>query len=286
MSTGNFLRTALCAGLLAGSGTAAAFEVRLTPPDPRPGDILQVEVIGLDNPVRAECLFRATAYPLYPVAPGRLRALIGLPAHTPPGEYPLRVRRKGFLLPAAVKTALVTVPNRKFTHQRITMTQQKARLPGGPSARDALQLIRRTLQVESRKQLWRGRFLRPAKGRQTSDYGHSRTVNDKASWAWHKGVDYSARLGSEIIAPAAGRIILRGHFPIQGRLLILDHGQGLMSAFMHLKTFRVDHGDTVRAGARLGDIGTSGFSTAPHLHWGVYLHGAPVDPVPLLERKL
>lgn len=278
---------ALAAAFVLGASVpAAAFEVTLVPENPQPGDILSVEIIGLDNPARAECVFGTQTYPFYPVAPGKMRALIGLTAKTEKGVYSLRITRRRFLLPDVTQVYGITVPSRKFTHQYITMPKKKTRLTRRPGARKAIVLIRSTLKVDTPRQFWRGPFLRPAKGRRSSSYGHTRTINRKMSWDWHKGIDIAARSGHPVRAPDAGRIVLTGRFPVQGGMLILDHGQGLMSAFLHLKSFEVREGQKVGRGAHIANVGGGGFSTGSHLHWGVYVHGAPVDPVPLLKRRL
>ncbi|HBL15891.1 MAG TPA: peptidase [Elusimicrobia bacterium] len=285
MSAPSFrLLPALLTGLALLGGPAAAFEVRVLPESPVPGDILRVSVTGSNAPSRFSATLDGTVYRLHPDGAGGLRALIGLTAQDPPGWRSLLIVRRRALLPDQRRTAGFLVGKRTFAHQRLRMRRSKAKLLEDPEARDALLKIRAVLALESDLQLWEGTFVRPAAGRKTSSYGLRRTINKDVPWDWHKGLDFAAAEGSPILAPNSGRVLLAGRFPLQGGTVLIDHGQGLVSALLHLKSFSVRAGDTVRKGQRIAEAGGGGLSTGSHLHWGVYVHGAPVDPEPLLGR--
>lgn len=264
---------------------ARALEVVVEPLDPRPGDVLRVEVRGLDNPARATCRFRGRSYPFFVSAPGRLRALIGLTASAEPGPAEVAVKVRPFLLPSRKYSVPVDVRGRAFSHQNIRMPRSKVALTRDPKAREAIERIVAALGRKTRAQRWEGAFLRPARGRRSSSYGHSRTINRRMTWSWHKGIDIAAAEGETVRAPNAGRVALAGRFPVQGGTVILDHGQGVMSAFLHLRSFDVEEGQRVGKGEKIAVVGGGGFSTGSHLHWGVYVHGAAVDPEPLLDRS-
>jgi murein DD-endopeptidase MepM/ murein hydrolase activator NlpD len=91
-------------------------------------------------------------------------------------------------------------------------------------------------------------------------------------------------MGSPVVAPAPGRIALVGRvsqgFRVHGNVVGIDHGQGVTSIMLHLSRIDVREGDFVKAGQRIGAVGSTGASTGPHLHWGLYVHGLSVDPVP------
>ena len=97
-------------------------------------------------------------------------------------------------------------------------------------------------------------------------------------------MDYAASTGSPVVAPAAGYIRLVGRvadgFELHGNTIGIDHGQGLLSIMIHLSRIDVQEGDFVRAGQTIGGIGSTGASTGPHLHWGLYMNQVAVDPVP------
>jgi murein DD-endopeptidase MepM/ murein hydrolase activator NlpD len=263
---------------------ARALAVRISPDRPRPGDVLLVEASGVKNPSRARCLLGSRAYPFYPLGPDRLRALIGITAVARPGAKTLLVIRKRLMAPDETATLPITVASRDFTHQSLRMSKERERLTSAPETQAAFRLVHAALNIESKTQLWTGLFALPVEGRVSSLYGHSRTVNRKRHWSWHRGIDIAAPAGRPVLAPNRGRVVLAGFYPLQGGAVVLDHGQGVVSVYLHLKRVACWPGDMVEKGEMIAAVGTTGFSTGSHLHSGLYVHGDPVDPLAWLTR--
>ena len=80
-------------------------------------------------------------------------------------------------------------------------------------------------------------------------------------------------------------MVLSHPFRMHGRTVIIDHGQGVMSLYLHMKSFAVHPGQRVQKGETIGRVGSTGLSTAPHVHWGIYVHGVPVDPQSWMENE-
>ncbi|MGH7845416.1 MAG: M23 family metallopeptidase, partial [Candidatus Binatia bacterium] len=99
----------------------------------------------------------------------------------------------------------------------------------------------------------------------------------------HTGVDLRAPLGTEIVAANHGKVVVRDEFFFGGKTVVLDHGGGLYTMYLHLNDFRVTDGLLVRKGEVIGWVGMTGRVTGPHLHWGVRLLGARVDPLDLVK---
>jgi murein DD-endopeptidase MepM/ murein hydrolase activator NlpD len=101
---------------------------------------------------------------------------------------------------------------------------------------------------------------------------------------YHRGVDYAAGTGSPVFAPAAGYVRLVGTvaqgFQLHGNTVGIDHGQGVVSIFIHLSRINVKEGDFVQPGQVIGAVGSTGVATGPHLHWGLYVNNEAIDPVP------
>jgi murein DD-endopeptidase MepM/ murein hydrolase activator NlpD len=96
-------------------------------------------------------------------------------------------------------------------------------------------------------------------------------------------VDVAPGAGAPVVAPAEGTVVLAGApaFSLEGNLVIIDHGMGLNSAFLHLASASVREGQAVRQGQLIGTVGATGRATGPHLHWGIKWMDARIDPQPL-----
>jgi len=127
---------------------------------------------------------------------------------------------------------------------------------------------------------WRQRFIWPAQGRISGLFGAQRIYAGEPG-SYHGGVDVAKPEGAEVVAPAAGVVTLAADppFTLEGRLLILDHGHGVTSAFLHLSRIDVRVGERVRQGQKLGLVGRTGRATGPHLHWAMTWNGARIDPL-------
>ena len=107
-------------------------------------------------------------------------------------------------------------------------------------------------------------------------------MTDAIHGEYHRGLDYPAGGGTIALAPAAGTVVLAGPLTLTGQTLVIDHGQGVVSAFYHLGRIDLKEGDAVAARAPIGLVGDTGIAAEPHLHWGVYVNGVAVDPSVLL----
>jgi murein DD-endopeptidase MepM/ murein hydrolase activator NlpD len=152
----------------------------------------------------------------------------------------------------------------------------EARRPG------ELLLIAGARAEVSRLDGWTGQFIAPVTGPITGVYGSQRILAGTPS-APHAGIDFAAAPGTPVVAPAAGIVRLaQGPFTLEGNLVMIDHGFGLVSAFLHLSQIDVKSGDAVAQGQRIGAVGATGRATGPHLHWGVTWTDVRVDPATLL----
>jgi murein DD-endopeptidase MepM/ murein hydrolase activator NlpD len=134
--------------------------------------------------------------------------------------------------------------------------------------------------VETSSEGWRQGFVWPATGRISGRFGSQRVYRGRPG-SYHTGLDIAGGAGATYVAPADGVVVLAATqpFTLEGYLLIIDHGMGLNSAFLHSSELLVREGDAVRQGQPIGRIGATGRATGPHLHWGLTWRGRRLDPL-------
>jgi murein DD-endopeptidase MepM/ murein hydrolase activator NlpD len=156
------------------------------------------------------------------------------------------------------------------------------------AARRAIELeqIAAARAVHVMSEGWRQRFIWPVKARISGRFGSQR-VYQGTPGSYHGGLDLAGGANNPYVAPADGVVVLAASepFTLEGNLLLIDHGMGLNSAFLHSATLLVAQGDVVKQGQRLGRIGMTGRASGPHLHWGMKWGDARIDPLRLLDGR-
>lgn len=126
-------------------------------------------------------------------------------------------------------------------------------------------------------------FTPPLKGRISGVFGSRRVYNGQPRKP-HTGLDIAASQGSAIIAPAPGKIIGIGDYFFNGKTVFVEHGQGIITMYCHMDSITVAEGQMIAQGETIGKVGKTGRATGPHLHWGVQINGAWIDPLLLVQR--
>ena len=275
---------AACTVLLALAAPAEAFKVTVTPSTLRQGDVAMIVVTGaasapqMDGSVAGRPLF------FFPYADG-YAALIGIDLETRPGRLPWRV---GFVDGGGTPhqaSGRITVKSRHFPVQRLTLPKGMVDLSVDNERRAEAEAarLRALYDTITSVRLWRGRFTRPiASDVKSEGFGFRRVINGKPR-APHSGVDFGAPAGTPVVASNGGRVALVAEHFFGGRLVALDHGEGLYTLYMHLERIDVTEGILVERGAIIGAVGSTGRATGPHLHWSAQLRRARVDPDALLK---
>jgi len=142
-----------------------------------------------------------------------------------------------------------------------------------------LDLIAAARALATPAQGWQQDFIWPVRGRISGLFGRQRIYRGEPA-SFHTGLDIAPGAGTPFAAPADGVVALaRSGFSLEGSLIILDHGAGLNSAFLHASKILVAEGESVRQGQIIGHVGASGRVTGPHLHWSLKWHEARLDPL-------
>ena len=212
---------------------------------------------------------------------GRWFALLGIPLDTLPGELEIRVTADGGTL---AKTVAIAVKN--YPEQRLTIKDKRK---VEPSAEDIARIEHEQKVTAAVKKRFTGNqpdtaLAQPSAGPLSSRFGLRRFFNGQPRNP-HAGLDVAAGTGTPVRAPSDAVVANTGDYFFNGNTVFLDHGQGLITAYMHLSRIDVRPGQTVRLGDLLGAIGATGRVTGPHLHWAVILNNTPVDPELFLTRR-
>ncbi|WP_147159420.1 M23 family metallopeptidase [Novosphingobium sediminis] len=182
----------------------------------------------------------------------------------------------------SLSTELAVAP-RSWRIESINVAKRPGKLPDAEfKARREAELARigAARASGSKADGWRQTMTWPAPGRISGEFGSQRIYRGEPG-AYHAGIDLAAPQGAEIRAPADGVVTLAASdvpFTLEGHLLILDHGMGLTSAFLHCSDLVVHVGDTVVQGQLIGHVGMTGRATGPHLHWALTWRGRRLDP--------
>lgn len=181
-----------------------------------------------------------------------------------------------------VETPLAIAPRAwDIEHVGVSRTQGKTDEEFLALRKPELAQIADARAVESPVAGWKQRFIWPARGRISGRFGSQRVYKGGEAGAYHSGIDLAPGAGAPIVAPADGVVVLAAAqpFSLEGHLLIVDHGAGLNSAFLHCDTLEVKVGEVVRQGQQIATVGMTGRATGPHLHWSLTWRGARLDPL-------
>ena len=181
----------------------------------------------------------------------------------------------------------IKINEKDFGESRITILDvSKVNLSEEDSQRayKESQLISESLNSYSTNIKSSLKFISPVDGIISSRYGKQRYINDQPR-SPHLALDIAADEGTEIIAPAPGKVILVGDFFYSGNYLILDHGFGLLSSYSHMSKIHVQAGDYLKQRDIIGEVGSTGRVTGPHLHWSVYLEKQRINPESLIAEN-
>jgi len=252
------------------------------------GDILLVKLIE-PSPVReVKVSFLDREFVLKPKSEGgEPQALIGLDLSLRPGRYfmdmALTLDESG---PETVRKIILVKPG-KFRSKRLTLPPKYVTPP--PEEMDRIkresELLAEVYKKASDRWLAEGFFVLPNEARMDFNFGERRVLNGRTS-SVHSGVDIDADMGSTIIASNSGKVVLAADIYFSGNTVILDHGLGVFTSYLHMSKLLVKTGDLVRKGDVIGEVGSTGRSTGPHLHWSVRVFDSRVDPRSLIRLRL
>jgi len=273
------LRHALAFALFLSVSTAAfaAPDIRAVPSSPRPGEVIFVTLCGDKELARASCSWNQKSYAFLPYEDAS-RVLLPVPAGLKVGGRHATIYWRYADGEGGKQDLPIEVRPRQFGIQHLTLSAAQEKKYSAPETAREYKLISAALDTVTEECYWQGNFLRPVQGRISTAYGLQRYVNGHFDYR-HKGVDIAAPMGTPVQAAADGVVSLADDsFLLHGQTVIVDHGQGVATLYLHLSQIDVSPGESVKQGQIIGRVGATGAATGPHLHYGVYVYHEAVDP--------
>jgi murein DD-endopeptidase MepM/ murein hydrolase activator NlpD len=270
------------AGLIASLSCAPAWSGIDLPRESRvPGGIAIIALgAGVASP--GEVFFDGHRAPVLP-GPSGWVALIGIPLDTPPGPHSGKFVPAGESEPQPLD---FTVQGKQYAEQRL---QVKNKRHVNPEKDDLERIDRERKRIDTALGTYTAghtpelAMRPPVAGERSSSFGLRRFFNGE-SRSPHSGMDIAAATGTQIRAPSPGRVLDAGDFFFNGNTVFLDHGEGVVTLYCHLSRIDVEPGQAVAAGEVIGQVGATGRVTGPHLHWGIAVNRAMVDPALFLPQ--
>ena len=256
----------------------SAQAVRLEPPAVPVGGIALVR-----TDVRtATGTFDGRRLVFFPVEGGSV-ALVGVDLDRRSGRYPVEIRARD----GRRARAELEVLAREFPEERLTVPQTYTE--PDPATLRRIEREKRVLGAlwdhTSPERLWRGEFVSPTDGPAGSPFGLRRFFNGEPR-SPHAGIDFRAREGTPVRAANRGRVVLARQLFFTGRTIVIDHGCGLFTLYVHLSKLDAVEGAIVEKGSDIGNVGMTGRATGPHLHFAARIGEARIDPAGLLDWDL
>jgi murein DD-endopeptidase MepM/ murein hydrolase activator NlpD len=262
---------------LSGAAPHPGVVLRLAPSTPRQGQALFVSASGLPAGMQPRLSWDGKQYPIYRVGDG-FRGVVPIRIEERVGRHAVRLEyREPDQAPVTLARS-VTVGRTPVVVQRLSMARRTERLYRFPGRAKEVATVRRALRTETASQLWAGDFLVPIHGRLSTPFGVRRVRNGRRV-GYHLGMDLAAPTGTPIHAANDGRVVLARSLTMHGKTVVIDHGLGVTSLYLHQSALRCQEGQRVRRGEVIGAVGMTGTATGPHLHWSVYVHGTAVSPL-------
>lgn len=240
------------------------------------GDILTISIDHVDS--ASVITMEQALYPNFKWVDTGSRLQVILPTNysTAPGMHKLHFTNTKT---GKTTTRQVEVVERAFRVQRLTVD---TRIESSTRTDDAYAEYRKyfnpSRETSSPVKYYSEPFLLPTRGKVTTEFGESRYVNGALTTYRHAGIDIAAPRHTEVISTNTGKVVLSMPLILTGNSIVIDHGEGIFSVYLHLETLNVKEGDMVRRGQLVGTVGSTGFSTGPHLHFTMSYYRFDIEP--------
>lgn len=247
------------------------------------GEVLTLTASGVgDLPISVSSNLRVD--PIFVGTGGRRTAMVPISYYTVPGD--------SFYIDVTCgdyhQRFSLTVEDYEFEVQYLTVDEDLASSTIGSSTASAeySQAIDPVRYVMDETQYWTEPFIQPVEGEISTEFGMMRYTNDNPTPTRHEGIDIATDAGTPVLAANAGRVIYAGYLQMTGNTVLIEHGFGLKSWYYHMESLSVQTDDIVTRGQEIGKVGSTGFSTGPHLHFNFSVNNTYLNPWLIFGKTL
>ena len=261
--------------------SADAFKVQAEPSAIIPGDAFLVRVSGVEDNTLPEASFGSKPLFLSSCGDGCFFAFGATDSKAGPGKRTVEVK-----VGTKKKRLPITIRRHAFPVIQLVLPPGKVKLSQEDNERaDREDRLLKSFWTKQSEKGWQGSFSLPMDNEVSTQYGVKRIIN-KTRESVHGGIDIRGREGEDVRASNSGKVVLAEELFFGGNTLVLDHGMGIFTVYMHLSGFNRKLGESVSKGDVIGFVGSTGRSTGPHLHFGVKAQELSVNPVSFAKLKL
>jgi murein DD-endopeptidase MepM/ murein hydrolase activator NlpD len=269
--------------LLAGISYAGTV-ITIIPATPKVGGTFVAIIEGAKPLQNVTGSFEGINMPFYPLG-AKFRAIVPVPLNVKPGKRILHIEAQEKGGGNIVIDRYVAVKRTIFQKLSFWLPADKLELLTRETIDEGWAKIEEIITKGRNAQLWRGKFIRPVYGRITMQYGAVQVINGERR-GQHRGVDTSGKPWTKIWACNSGQVVFAQTLKAYGNVVVIDHGQGVFSLYLHLIKIAVKTDEMVWAGKVIGYMGSTGVASGTHLHWGLSVNNVRVDPMEWVGRAV
>ncbi|RAP26296.1 hypothetical protein DID78_06860 [Candidatus Marinamargulisbacteria bacterium SCGC AG-343-D04] len=277
-------------GFLCSMVFASDFHVDLSSQTLTLGQVCRVIVKSPEPLTSYKLMFLGRSFKLVLVEKGedmyRYESYVAASRSKASGEYMVKVDLRAKGMKRFYQQYKITLDHvNRLKKGRVALTKKAKKISKNKKAyRKEGRVIEKGFSAFTYKKRFTGPFLKPSVGRISSRFAKERLYNN-GRVSSHAGVDISNKIGTPVISPENGVVVMGQRLTVHGNTIMLDHGMGVISIFCHLHTMSVREGDVVAKGDMIGTIGRTGVVSGAHLHWGLSVQNVRVDPLHWLSKE-
>ncbi len=260
---------------------AKPVKIEIVPCKIFPGDAFLIKIKNLKNKNTPVALINKKEFGFVEYEKDSFIAIGAMDINTKPGRYKIKIKSGNRVFK---RNLLVKIKN--FPSLSLNLPNEKV-FPSEDDLRrirDEDMKMYEIFNVVTDKK-WEGNFILPLENEISTLFGVRRIMNEKWT-SMHRGIDFRGKEGEEVKATNNGQIVVTAELFYGGNTIVIDHGLGIYSIYMHLSCIRVKSGDEIKKGEIIGNVGSTGRATGPHLHFGIKINGININPVSLIKLNI